>query len=35
MLIEVFEFIGDVTFRPPINGDMRYALDLLLYAKLS
>jgi cell division control protein 6 len=29
---EIFEFIGDVTFRPPINGDMRYALDLLLYA---
>ena len=29
---EVLEFIADVTSSPPINGDLRYALDLLLYA---
>lgn len=29
---DVLEFIADVTSNPPINGDMRYALDLLLYA---
>ena len=30
--IEVLEFIADVTARPPVNGDLRYALDLLLYS---
>jgi len=30
--IDVIEFIADVTARPPVNGDMRYALDLLLYS---
>jgi cell division control protein 6 len=29
---EVLEFIADVTSIPPVNGDLRYALDLLLYA---
>jgi len=29
---EVLEFIADVTSNPPVNGDLRYALDLLLYA---
>jgi cell division control protein 6 len=29
---DVLEFIADVTARPPANGDMRYALDLLLYS---
>jgi cell division control protein 6 len=29
---EVLEFIGDLTASPPVKGDMRYALDLLLYA---
>ncbi len=29
---EVLEFIADVTSSPPVNGDLRYALDLLLYA---
>lgn len=29
---EVIEFIADVTAAPPINGDVRYALDLLLYS---
>lgn len=29
---EVIEFIADVASRPPVNGDARYALDLLLYA---
>ncbi|RLI33664.1 hypothetical protein DRO66_09855 [Candidatus Bathyarchaeota archaeon] len=29
---EVIEFVTDVTAPPPLNGDMRYALDLLLYA---
>jgi cell division control protein 6 len=28
----VIEFIADVTAAPPVNGDVRYALDLLLYA---
>ncbi len=28
----VIEFIADVTSAPPVNGDVRYALDLLLYA---
>ncbi len=30
--IDVLEYIADVTARPPVNGDMRYALDLLLYS---
>jgi len=29
---EVLEFISDVTAQPPINGDVRVALDLLLYS---
>ena len=29
---DVIDFIADVASRPPINGDARYALDLLLYA---
>lgn len=28
----VIDFIAEVTAAPPINGDVRYALDLLLYA---
>ncbi|MDQ1281502.1 MAG: ORC1-type replication protein [Thermoproteota archaeon] len=28
----VIEFIADVTAAPPVNGDVRYALDLLLFA---
>jgi len=28
----VLELISDITVRPPINGDVRVALDLLLYA---
>ena len=30
--LDILEFIADVTSSPPINGDMRYALDLLLYS---
>jgi cell division control protein 6 len=30
--IETLEFIADVTASPPVNGDLRYALDLLLYS---
>jgi len=29
---EVLELIADITSRPPVHGDMRYALDLLLYS---
>ena len=29
---EVIELIADITSQPPINGDLRYALDLLLYS---
>jgi len=29
---DVLSFISDLTASPPVNGDMRYALDLLLYA---
>lgn len=29
---EVIEFIANVTASSPVNGDIRYALDLLLYA---
>ncbi len=29
---EVLEYISDVTAAPPVNGDVRYALDLLLYS---
>lgn len=29
---EVLDFISDVVAKPPINGDVRVALDLLLYA---
>ncbi len=29
---DVLEFISDVTVRPPINGDVRVALDILLYS---
>jgi len=29
---DVIDFIADVSCSPPINGDARYALDLLLYA---
>ncbi|MFH1327275.1 MAG: AAA family ATPase [Candidatus Bathyarchaeota archaeon] len=28
---EVLEYIADVTASPPVSGDIRYALDLLLY----
>ena len=30
--IDVLEFIADLTSSPSINGDLRYALDLLLYS---
>jgi len=30
--MEVLEYVADITAREPINGDMRYALDLLTYA---
>ncbi|MEM2702319.1 MAG: AAA family ATPase [Candidatus Bathyarchaeia archaeon] len=29
---EVLEFISDLTVKPPFNGDVRVALDLLLYS---
>ena len=29
---DVLSFISDLTASPPVNGDMRYALDLLLYS---
>lgn len=29
---DILEYIADVTARPPVNSDIRYALDLLLYA---
>lgn len=29
---EVLEYVADITAKPPVNGDMRYALDLLLYS---
>lgn len=29
---EVLEYIADLTASPPVSGDLRYALDLLLYA---
>ena len=29
--VEVLEYIADVTVAPPVYGDIRYALDLLLY----
>ncbi len=29
---DVLDFIGDVVVKPPINGDVRVALDLLLYS---
>jgi cell division control protein 6 len=29
---EVLRLIADITSQPPINGDLRYALDLLLYS---
>lgn len=29
---DILEYIADVTARPPVNSDVRYALDLLLYA---
>jgi len=29
---EVLEYVADVTARPPVNGDVRHALDLLLYS---
>ncbi|MCP8322968.1 MAG: AAA family ATPase [Candidatus Methylarchaceae archaeon HK02M2] len=29
---DVLEYIADVTSKPPVNGDVRYALDLLLYS---
>lgn len=30
--VDTVEFIARITAQPPINGDLRYALDLLLYA---
>ena len=29
---EVLEYIADITVKPTVNGDIRYALDLLLYS---
>jgi cell division control protein 6 len=29
---EVLDFVSDITAKPPVNGDARFALDLLLYA---
>ena len=29
---DLLDFVSDVTARPPINGDLRVALDLLLYS---
>ncbi len=29
---EIIGYVADVTSQPPINGDVRYALDILLYA---
>jgi len=29
---DVLEFISDITVASPVNGDLRYALDLLLYS---
>ncbi|MFQ5871547.1 MAG: Cdc6/Cdc18 family protein [Candidatus Geothermarchaeales archaeon] len=29
---EILEYIADVTASPPVNGDVRYALDLLLFS---
>jgi cell division control protein 6 len=29
---DVLEYVADITAKPPVNGDMRYALDLLLYS---
>ncbi len=29
---EVLEYVADVTASPPVHGDIRYALDLLLYS---
>ena len=31
---EIIEFISDVVSKPPINGDVRVALDILLYSGL-
>jgi hypothetical protein len=30
----LLDFVSDVTARPPINGDLRVALDLLLYSSM-
>ena len=32
VLGQIIEFIARITAQPPINGDLRYALDLLTYA---
>ena len=29
---DLLEYVADITAKPPVNGDMRYALDLLLYS---
>ena len=29
---DILEYVADITARPPVNSDVRYALDLLLYA---
>lgn len=29
---DVLDYVADVSVRPPVNGDMRYALDLLLFS---
>ena len=29
---DVLKYVADVTAKPPVDGDMRYALDLLLYS---
>ncbi|MEM2154451.1 MAG: AAA family ATPase [Nitrososphaeria archaeon] len=30
--LEIIEFVADITSKPPVRGDVRYALDLLLYS---
>jgi len=32
LTLDILEYIADVTSKPPVNGDVRYALDLLLYS---
>ncbi|MBC7091401.1 MAG: AAA family ATPase [Nitrososphaeria archaeon] len=30
--LEIIEFVADITSKPPVKGDVRYALDILLYS---